>query len=151
MATLLAVGSLMAGCTTQATKSDHAAADASPVSDSAKKLVEKRAIERWDLLIAHKAEKAYDFLSPGYRATKKRDDYAAEMNHRPVQWEKVLPYSQTCDKPNVCVISLQVDSDVKMQGISQNVPVLGFVTETWIKTQGKWYYLPNAKHTTGSE
>ncbi len=151
LATLMAIGLLMAGCTTQATKSDQAAAnDGAPaVSDSAKKIVEKRAVERWSLLIAHKAEQAYDYLSPGFRATKKRDDYAAEMNHRPVRWQKVIPYSQQCDKPDVCVLNMQVDVDVKMPGIGKDVSSVGFVTETWILVRGKWYLLPDSMTVTG--
>lgn len=151
LATLLATGLLMAGCSTQTTKSDQAAGagDASPVSDSASKAVEERAIERWNLLIARKAEKAYDFLSPGFRATKKREEYASEMDNAPVQWEKVYPYSQKCDKPDVCVVNLQVDAQVKMPGVGKEVPSVGFVTETWIRSRGKWYFLPDSKKVTG--
>ena len=151
LVTVLAAGLLMAGCTAQSTKSNRPSTkgDAVAVSDSLNKLVEKRAIERWELLIAHKAEKAYDYLSPGYRATKNRKDYAAEMNNRPVRWEKVLPYSQKCDKPDVCVVSLQVDAEVMMPGTGKEVSSVGFVTETWIQTRGKWYYLPDSRKVTG--
>lgn len=153
MATLLASALLMVGCTSQTTKSDQAVdgARVSSDSDTANKVVETRAVERWDLLIARKAEKAYDYLSPGFRATKKREDYATEMNNRPVHWDKVLPYSQHCDKPDVCVVSLQVDADVKMPGVRKNVSTVGFVTETWIRTRGKWYMLPNAQQAAGTQ
>ncbi len=153
LATLLASALLMVGCTSQTTKSNQALdeAGASSDNDNVNKVVEKRAVERWELLIARKAEKAYDYLSPGFRATKKREDYAMEMNNRPVHWDKVLPYSQKCDKPDVCIVSIQVDADVKMPGVSKNVSTVGFVTETWIKTRGKWYLLPNAKQTAGTQ
>ena len=48
--------------------------------------VEKRAVERWNYLVARQAEKAYDYLSPGTRETQTRESYAASMNNRPVKW-----------------------------------------------------------------
>ena len=88
-------------------------------------------------------------MSPGFRATKKRDEYAREMNERPVQWKKVLPYREVCDKPDVCVIDLQVDAGVKLPGVSNMVSTVGFVTETWIRSHGKWYFLPEANAPAG--
>lgn len=153
LAPVLATGFFVAGCTSQPSKMEKSGdgSTVSSISESANKEVENRALARWNLLIARDGAKAYDFLSPGFKATKSRNDYANEMNNRPVHWEKVLPYSQQCDKPNVCVISLQVDSDVKMQGVSKAVSTVGFVTETWIKSKGKWYFLPNSKQSAGSE
>jgi hypothetical protein len=147
LAMLMATGLLVAGCASQSAKSDAAFGEAEAAA--AAKIVNERSIARWDLLIAHKAEKAYDYLSPGYRATKKRDDYAKEMNDRPVKWAKVYPYSQVCDKPDVCVVNIQVDANVKMPGVGKMVPTVAFATETWIRSGGKWYFLPNAKTATG--
>ena len=145
MAVLIAATMFSAGCASDAAKPDKTSA----VGAIPNKAAEDRAQERWNLLIAHKADKAYDYLSPGYRATKTREDYAKEMNERPVQWEKVLPYRQVCDKPDVCVIDLQIDAGVKMPGVSNKVSTVGFVTETWIRSRGKWYFLPEANTLTG--
>jgi hypothetical protein len=113
--------------------------------------VERRALERWNLLVERKAEKAYDYLSPGYRKTLPREQYAREMNNRPVRWSKVLPYRQDCSKPDVCVLDLQVDYETKVPGVRQNVASVGFVNETWIRVRGKWYLLPKAKDPTGGK
>jgi hypothetical protein len=136
LATAIAGATLLSGCATDATRAD------APKSD---KVVERRAVERWDFLIARQAEKAYDYLSPGFRATKQRDEYAREMNNRPVRWSKVLPYRQVCDKPDVCVLDLQIDFEAKMPGVNQDVSSTGFVKETWIRSGGKWYLLPSAE------
>ncbi len=147
LATLMVTTILVSGCASQSAKTDSASGKGG--ADAAAKIVNKRSIERWEFLIAHKADKAYDYLSPGFKATKKREDYAKEMNDRPVQWKKVLPYSQVCDKPDVCTVSIQVDADVKMPGVGKMVSSVGFVTETWIRTHGKWYFLPDSKKVTG--
>lgn len=151
LATLATTALLVAGCASETKRADSSPATSEAAASKAapNSVAQRRAIERWDLLIAHKAEKAYDYLSPGYRATKDREAYANEMNNRPVEWKKVLPYREVCDKPDVCVIDMQVDIAVKMQGVSQSVSSVGFVTETWIRTHGKWYFLPNATDLNG--
>ena len=141
-AAILAIGLLLAGCA-----SDGTGPDAPPDG----KVAEKRAIERWEFLIKHEAEKAYDYLSPGFRATKNREEYAKEMNNRPIRWTRVLPYRATCDKPDVCVIDLQIDYTTKMPGVGTDVNSVGFVKETWLRTRGKWYLLPEAKPVTGGK
>src|SRR5690606_24177248 len=98
LAALLFATLLTSACSSQSTRPDQAGTDAS--AKTVNKDVERRALERWAFLIERKAEKAYDYLSPGYRQTKSRDEYAKEMNNRPVQWSKVLPYRQVCDKPD---------------------------------------------------
>lgn len=103
---------------------------------------EVRAVERWNLLIERKAELAYDYLSPGKRATEKREDYATAMNNRPVRWQKVTLYGKTCPKEDTCTITLQVDVSVPLMGNAGSAASLGFPEETWIRgTDGVWYYL----------
>ena len=120
----------LAGCVSAVKKNDDAS------------VIKQRAVQRWNYLIAHQAEKAYDFLSPGYRATKTREAYASEMNGRGIHWTKVHFASQKCDT-NVCTVHLAVDYSMKMGGPAGNVDSSGFVVETWIKADGHWYFLPN--------
>ncbi|MEO6689176.1 MAG: hypothetical protein ABIS07_18355, partial [Dokdonella sp.] len=69
--------------------------------------IDRRAVERWNFLIAHQAEKAYDYLTPGFRATQTREDYAAAMNNRPLQWKSAKFKHKECDADRC-----QVDIDV---------------------------------------
>jgi hypothetical protein len=120
---------VLAGC---ATTSGGKASKAGP---------EVRAIERWNLLIARDAAKAYDYLSPGTRQTEQRDAYAQKMNSRPIRWEKVLLYSKTCATEDSCRIALQLDINVPLPGVG-NAPSVAFTQENWIRhTDGGWYYL----------
>jgi hypothetical protein len=102
-----------------------------------------RATERWDLLIGHKAEKAWDYLTPGYRETKTREQYAEEMNNRPVVWTKVTYGSQDCDA-DTCKVHLVVDYKINMGGMAGTVKSIAPLVETWIRVKGTWYYLPEA-------
>jgi len=105
-------------------------------------VLRERAVQRWDFLIAHQAEKAYDLLTPGYRATKSREQYAQEMNARGIRWSKVGFASQECET-DVCHVHLTVNYSLKLGGPAGTVKSMAPLVETWIRTNGKWYYLPN--------
>lgn len=109
-------------------------------------VIEKRAVERWNLIISHQPEKAYDLLSPGFRTTKARDVYAKEIINRPVTWESVKFVERKCEA-DTCQVTLELGIKVSVtaaQGsrpIETTVPVI----ENWIKDDGHWYFLPEAK------
>jgi len=104
-------------------------------------VVRTRAVERWNLLIAHKAEKAWDYLSPGARETQPRDAYAQEMNTRAMRWTSVTFGSQECDA-DTCKVSLVVGYNLDLGGLTGRVGSASPVVETWIKVKGRWYFLP---------
>jgi hypothetical protein len=118
-----------------------------PAKDESADVIQQKSVERWNFLIAHQADKAYDYLSPGYRATKAREAYATEMNGRGLRWTKVTYGDQTCEA-DTCKVNLTVDYKLKMPGASGTVSSFGPLTETWIKVDGRWYYLPDAMKST---
>lgn len=105
--------------------------------------IDKRSVERWNYLIAHQAEKAYDYLTPGYRATKTREDYASAMNNRPVQWKKAVFEDKQCDGDR-CDVSVTIDYSMPIPGVNgRRSEAQSTQHETWIRLDGQWYYLPN--------
>ncbi len=120
------------------------------VRSSSKAPPEVRAVERWNLLIAKQAEKAYDYMTPGKRATDKREDYAQRMNNRPVRWEKVVVTGTECSTADSCVVNLQLDITVPIGG--SMVSSLSFLSESWIRdADGSWYFLGAARPVEGKE
>ena len=134
---------LLAGCGTT-----------TPTKPPSNETLQERAVKRWNFLIEHKAEKAYDYLTPGFRATKPRDEYAREMNGRGVKWLDVTFNSEEC-KTDTCTVRLLVNIEIDMAGAAGHVKAISPVVETWIKEDGNWYYLPDAtrspKLTEGSK
>jgi hypothetical protein len=115
----------------------------SPSSSSSQKMpkaVDERALARWDLLIAHKAEDAYAYLSPGFRQTKPKDEYAREMNGRPVSWKAVHLMDKQCDG-DTCTVHLEMEFTVPMRGAPKASGV-NVAEEKWIRVSGQWFYLP---------
>lgn len=104
--------------------------------------VDRRAVERWNYLASHEAEKAYDYLTPGYRATQTKADYAAAMNNRPVQWKGAKFKQKTCDAER-CQVDMDVSYVLAAPGLGgKMLESTSTQSEIWIYSQGDWYFLP---------
>jgi hypothetical protein len=104
--------------------------------------VDQRAVERWNFLIAHQAEKAYDYLSPGTRDTQTRESYAATMNNRPVKWKSVKFNHKECDADR-CKVYIDVSYSVNMPGTA-NTQTSSTQSEIWVRVDNQWYFLPSS-------
>jgi hypothetical protein len=128
---VLLVAAGLAACGTAVKKDDGAA-------------VEARAVERWNYLIAHQAEKAYDYLTPGYRQTITREKYAAQKNDVAVKWKGAHVTGRNCEA-DTCTVMVMIDALVPMPGLSQDHPTSLPTEEHWVKVSGNWYYLPDTQ------
>jgi hypothetical protein len=105
--------------------------------------VDRRAVERWNLLISHEADKAWDYLTPGYRATQPRGDYAKAMNTRPVVWKSATFHDKDCDAQR-CTVHVDVTYGIPMPGMpGKTSEATSRQTETWLLVDGDWYFLPS--------
>jgi len=129
LAALAALFVALAGCNT----------NSNPTAD-----VEKRAVDRWNFLISHQAEKAYDYLSPGTRETQTRESYAAAMNSRPMRWTAAKFNRKECDADR-CKVYIDVSYSLTMPGagaIGKPIESTSTQTETWVRVKDDWYFLP---------
>lgn len=104
--------------------------------------IDARSVERWNYLISHEAEKAYDYLTPGYRTTKPRDAYAASMNNRPVQWKAAKFVDKKCEQAR-CNVNIAVTYAVTLPGVPKANEVTSQQSETWLLVNGEWFFLPS--------
>ena len=105
--------------------------------------VDTRSVERWNFLIAHQAEKAWDYLTPGFRTTQTREDYAAAMNSRPVQWKEAKFKSKECDAER-CKVLVDVTYSLPMPGTgNQSAGGTRTQSEVWLLVDGEWFFLPS--------
>jgi len=106
--------------------------------------VEKRAQDRWNFLIAHQAEKAYDFLTPGTREIQTRENYAASMNSRPVKWTAAKFNRKECDADR-CKVYIDVSYSVIAPGagaMGKPMESTSTQSETWVYVENEWFFLP---------
>lgn len=106
-------------------------------------VVERRSASRLEALKKLDFEKAYTYMSPGYRSIKALDrfklDYAGAVNMLDFNVNSVECSLDTC--------SVLVASDYKVaivgRGFSVKKPlVIDRVNkETWIRTEGKWWFV----------
>ena len=106
--------------------------------------VDTRAVERWNYLIAHQAEKAYDYLSPGTRETQTRESYAQLMNNRPVKWLSAKFNRKECDVDR-CKVYIDVRYSVAMARVGvtgKPIETTSTQSEIWVHVDDGWYFLP---------
>jgi hypothetical protein len=103
-----------------------------------------RSALRWNLIIEGKPELAYDYLSPGYKSTRERDDYANRIRNRPVKWTKIAYVDHDCGSEDACSVKLNIDFKLNMPQVGE-VESTDVLIEQWVKSDGQWYFLPDER------
>ncbi len=126
---------LLAGCASQPGKPK--------LSDE--ELVAQRAAARWEALIASNPGEAYQYLSPGYREMVSRENYIVGQLQRPIRrtGAKVTRVECEAELPR-CTVGLMLDYVVPsgMAPQAGKIAATTPVSEQWIKSGGKWYFVP---------
>ncbi len=104
--------------------------------------LKQRVIERWGLLIAHRGDQAFDYISPGYQKTHDRVKYGNEMASRPVRWYRAAFDHSECAEETSCEVTVLVDFKVKISAGMAVAESFAYIKERWISIDGVWYYLP---------
>jgi len=105
--------------------------------------VVERAEARWDAIVTDKLEEAYEYYSPGYRSSTSLINFGTEMRLRKVRYISAEYLDHQCEQSR-CTVRFTV-------GYRVFAPVPGMrqfdgqqvVEDTWVKTSGEWWYLPN--------
>jgi hypothetical protein len=106
--------------------------------------VEARATERWDFLIKHQAEKAYDYLTPGFRQTITRQKYADQKNDPAARWKSAKVSGHSCDADS-CTVTVQIGTEVRIPGLAKAQFATLPTEEHWVRSGREWYYLPDTR------
>lgn len=105
--------------------------------------LEQRVQGRWDVVIARDFRAAYQYFSPGLRASVSYEQYLRSVFARTVRWsEGEFKEILECDE-GVCKVKTSIHYEV-----SGLVPGGGAfksvraVIEDWIQVDGIWYFVP---------
>jgi len=105
-------------------------------------IIPERSQARWDALLSGDLETAYTYYSPGYRSTMSVVDFGVSVRLRRVTWTSAEYLDHSCDE-NRCDVKVKIGYKVvkAVPGMdefhSTNVR-----NETWVKTDGEWWFLP---------
>ena len=111
-------------------------------SASDKDIVVERAEARWAAMLAMDLETAYTYYSPGFRSTASVVDFMFQQRSRRVKWESAEYLSHNCSGSS-CKVKFKTGFKVQ-----KAIPGMDTyhgsddVEETWVKTQGEWWYVP---------
>lgn len=129
---------VLGGCQTGGTKKNAGAAP--PASGAGS--IEARAAQRWAYLIEAKAEKAYDYLSPGFRKSMSREQYAASKNAVALKWQRASVSKKECQE-DVCEVFILLDYLVNLPNAGGGATqAFAPIREKWVKSGKQWYFLP---------
>lgn len=121
---------------------DAVATGAIAVSSDPFAPLERRATDRWKLLVGGEAARAYQYLTPGYRATKPEKEYVDWVRARQVVWSQALYQDHECSSPESCKVGLQLTVKVKLRGVSGEQETTTYISEQWLKLDNVWYHFP---------
>jgi hypothetical protein len=121
---------LLAGCVTQAPR---------PAAEPP----ELRAAQRWEALIGRDAATAYGFFTPAYRSVNGLDAYEVQVQKARTDWTAAEVTATECPEPDRCVVRVKVDFELRglLPGVARHAATQA-VDETWLKVDGRWYFLP---------
>ncbi|QBQ53532.1 hypothetical protein [Nitrosococcus wardiae] len=101
--------------------------------------VGRRASERWQALIQGDFNRAYEYLSPGYRAVNSFDLYRARIGQA-VQWKEATLKNVSCaDK--ACEVTVNIRyryANPRVGNYEGERPI----KEKWTEVDGEWWFLP---------
>ncbi len=106
-------------------------------------IVAERAQQRWDALMGGRWDEAYGMLTRGYRDAHNLDSYRANFLGGLVNWKAVRVVRVTCDSPERCIATLDVDYELKggMPGVPR-LETTQQLEETWLDVGEGWLHLP---------
>lgn len=134
---LVAASLLLGACAGTGTRNSATSAEAS------QDVLKQRAEQRWVDLINKHGDKAYEYLTPGYRKTVSQEQYASSMGNRPINWTSAKVNKVKCTQPDNCTVFMIINYTMHMPGAFVG-DVEGFapLQETWLRLRDQWYYLP---------
>ena len=112
-------------------------------SEGPTETLEERAQARWDLVLARDFEAAWEYLTPGYRQTTNRFDYARDMAGRPLRLLSAEVVGTECEE-DLCKINVLVGYRAvgAPAGMGQ-MRLSREIEETWIWLDGAWWFVQN--------
>lgn len=112
--------------------------------------LEYRAVARWQARIDEDWDAAYEFLSPAMRAVKPKQVHRAQAQTRSLLWRDAEFGRKSC-KPGegeieeTCRVIMKVTS--LYMGVVDEMrgqESVDEIIENWVKSNGSWWYLPDA-------
>jgi hypothetical protein len=136
---MLAAVLLLSACAATGDRPGRGAAPTDPAA-----YLPSRAEARWRHVIEGRWQEAYGYLTPGTRQVLPLDAYRAGLEASNLVWTGAESLDVTCSSEDSCVVAVRVSFDLRggLPGVPK-VSAANAVRETWLRTGGEWYFLPD--------
>jgi len=115
----------------------------SACEDPEKGKLDSRAMEYWRYKINKDFDKAYEYLSPGWRSTESKETFARRMSLSVVKWLSVKIKEKICSEKDLCVVVFEIVYEYRFKGgVGGEIQVPSEVKETWMMKGNVWYHVP---------
>lgn len=111
-------------------------------AETSEEAVTRRANERWKYLVDTDYAKAYEYFSPGGRATLSLKSFRKSMSNRVLEWTGGKVNSAACEE-TICRV--KIDLTYLYQGYveaMQGQESTSVIDENWVLSEGEWWYVP---------
>lgn len=109
-----------------------------PKTDSQQ--VEARSQKRMDLIMAGKTEKAYEYMTPGYRATNGVPRFRADFAAGASRFIESNVSSSSCEE-DVCTVKVAIKYNHVSSIGSKPIPIERSTEERWIRIDNQWWFV----------
>lgn len=114
--------------------------------DSEKNKLDNRVADYWNYKINKEFDKAYEFLSPGWKSSEPQEAYQQRMVASKVNWTKASFNKKECSQPDLCKVFIDIEYEFNMRaGGNTLMKVPTTVSEKWIMKDNRWYQVPDKK------
>ena len=101
-------------------------------------LVRQRAEERWGALVKQDFQKAYDYMTPSYRAVVSSEQFKSQFGAAG-QWTNAIVHAVTCEAES-CDVQMRITTKVNVPQMAMRIPeVTTYMTEKWVREEGQWW------------
>ena len=105
--------------------------------------VSRRAVERWDAIIAGDFSSAFGFFSPGMRKIVPFEYYRSKAEGAVTDWVKARVESVACEF-DVCALAVRVTFVYKGGlDLMKDQTSSSLIREKWLFSDGEWWLVPD--------
>ncbi len=103
---------------------------------------------RWAAIIANDLDKAYEYVSPGFKEIESLQSYKTRIATAKINmnWNAASYKSAKCESESVCKVQVSIEYTYTFPRRSMgSSSVNTTLVEDWINVEGDWYLVPKEK------
>ena len=101
-------------------------------------IVRQRAEARWTALTKQDFPKAYEYMTPSYRAVVSSEQFRGQYGVSG-QWTNAIIHSVSCEAES-CEVSVRVTTKVNVPQMAGRIPeITTYMSEKWVREDGQWW------------